>query len=73
MKNANRLWKKYEYAFLSDKDDKWSMIDEFIKNGEKITAIKLFRNSPAFLGQPRGLREAKETIDARELKIKGMV
>ena len=66
---ANRLWKQYSLVGL-DMDEKtmWELIDETLESGNKIASIKLHRK---FTGS--GLREAKNTIDAREMKNKGMI
>ena len=66
---ANRLWKQYSLVGL-DMDEKtmWELIDTSLEVGNKIAAIKLHRK---FTGS--GLREAKNTIDAREMKNKGMI
>ena len=61
---ANRLWKQYSLAGLDmDEETMWELIDETLEAGNKIAAIKLHRK---FTGS--GLREAKNTIDAREMK-----
>ena len=66
---ANRLWKQYSVDGL-DMDEKtmWELIDETLESGNKIASIKLYRK---FTGS--GLREAKNTIDAREMKLKGVI
>ena len=66
---ANRLWKQYSLVGL-DMDEKtmWELIDETLEVGNKIAAIKLHRK---FTGS--GLREAKNVIDAREMKNKGLI
>ena len=66
---ANRLWKQYSLVGL-DMDEKtmWELIDQTLEVGNKIAAIKLHRK---FTGS--GLREAKNVIDAREMKNKGMI
>ena len=67
---ANRLWKKYSSEVGLDMDEKtmWELIDETSESGNKIASIKLYRK---FTGS--GLREAKNTIDAREMKLKGVI
>jgi hypothetical protein len=66
---ANRLWKQYSLLGL-DMDEKtmWELIDSTLEAGNKIASIKLHRK---FTGS--GLREAKNTIDAREMKNKGLI
>ena len=46
----------------------WGIIDESLKVGNKIAAIKLHRR---FTGS--GLKEAKDTVEAREMKNKGLI
>jgi hypothetical protein len=63
---ANNLWKKY-----SDKDlmiDEWEYIDQCLREGKKIAAIKEYRSM-----KDCGLKDAKNVIEARELKLKGLV
>ena len=66
---ANRLWKQYSLVGL-DMDEKtmWELIDSTLESGNKIASIKLHRK---FTGS--GLREAKNAIDAREMKNKGLI
>ena len=66
---ANRLWKQYSVDGL-DMDEKtmWTLIDQTLEAGNKIASIKLHRK---FTGS--GLREAKNAIDAREMKNKGLI
>ena len=66
---ANRLWKQYSLVGL-DMDEKtmWELIDSTLEAGNKIASIKLHRK---FTGS--GLREAKNVIDAREMKNKGLI
>ena len=64
---ANRLWKQYSVDGV-DEETMWELIDETIEAGNKIAAIKLHRK---FTGS--GLREAKNVIDAREMKNRGVV
>ena len=66
---ANRLWKQYSLAGLDmDEETMWTLIDETLEAGNKIASIKLHRK---YTGS--GLREAKNVIDAREMKNKGLV
>ena len=66
---ANRLWKQYsENGLDMDEETMWELIDETLEAGNKIASIKLHRK---FTGS--GLREAKNVIDAREMKNKGMI
>jgi hypothetical protein len=70
LRSANRLWKKYSSEVGLDMDEKtmWELIDETLEVGNKIAAIKLHRK---FTGS--GLREAKNTVEAREMKNKGLI
>ena len=66
---ANRLWKQYSLLGLDmDEETMWELIDETLEAGNKIASIKLHRK---FTGS--GLREAKNVIDAREMKNKGLI
>ena len=66
---ANRLWKQYSADGLEmDEKTMWELIDETLESGNKIASIKLHRK---FTGS--GLREAKNVIDAREMKNKGLI
>ena len=66
---ANRLWKQYSLVGLDmDEETMWELIDSTLEAGNKIASIKLYRK---FTGS--GLRKAKDEIDGRERKIKGMV
>ena len=64
---ANRLWKQYSVDGV-DEETMWELIDSTLEAGNKIASIKLHRK---FTGS--GLREAKNAIDAREMKNKGMI
>jgi len=69
LSTANRLWKQYSVDGLDmDENTLWELIDETLESGNKIASIKLYRK---FTGS--GLRKAKDEIDDRERKIKGMV
>jgi hypothetical protein len=66
---ANRLWKQYSLVGLDmDEETMWELIDSTLEAGSKIASIKLHRK---FTGS--GLREAKNAIDAREMKNKGLI
>ena len=69
LRTANRLWKQYsENGLDMDEETMWELIDETLEVGNKIAAIKLHRK---FTGS--GLREAKDTVDARLMKLKGVI
>ena len=66
---ANRLWKQYSLVGLDmDEETMWELIDQTLEVGNKIAAIKLHRK---FTGS--GLREAKNIVEAREMKNKGLI
>ncbi len=62
---ANLMWKKYNGGVSVDEKTIWLLIDTLIEDGSKIGAIKMYRR---FINS--SLREAKEVIDAREIKNK---
>ena len=57
---CNKIWKKYKNSNIDLSNINWVNIDEFLKNGNKIGAIKLYRNR-----YKCGLRAAKNAIDRR--------
>ena len=64
---ANLMWKKYSNGVEPTNEDMWELIDELLtqENPSKIGAIKTYRR---FTNST--LRDAKEMVDAREIKIK---
>ena len=64
---ANLMWKKYSNGVESTNEGMWELIDELLtqENPSKIGAIKTYRR---FTNST--LRDAKEMVDAREIKIK---
>ena len=64
---ANLLWKKYSNGVEPTNEGMWKLIDELLtqENPSKIGAIKTYRR---FTNST--LRDAKEMVDAREIKIK---
>ena len=64
---ANLMWKKYRNGVEPTNEDMWELIDEMLtqENPSKIGAIKTYRR---FTNS--NLRDAKEMVDAREIKIK---
>ena len=62
---ANLMWKKYNGGVSVDEKTIWLLIDTLIEEGSKIGAIKMYRR---FI--KCSLKEAKEMVDAREIKIK---
>ena len=64
---ANLMWKKYSNGVEPTNEDMWELIDELLtqENPSKIGAIKTYRR---FVDST--LKEAKDMVDAREIKIK---
>ena len=64
---ANLMWKKYSNGVEPTNEGMWELIDELLtqENPSKIGAIKMYRR---FI--KCSLKEAKEMVDAREIKIK---
>ena len=64
---ANLMWKKYNNSVEPTNEGMWELIDELLtqENPSKIGAIKTYRR---FIDCT--LKEAKEMVDAREIKIK---
>ena len=67
---ANLMWKKYGFLPTdrkSTEENMWKLIDSMLtqENPSKIGAIKTYRR---FTNS--NLRDAKEMVDAREIKIK---
>ena len=61
LKKANHLWKLYSNNPPTDVD--WELIDDYLKVGKKINAIKIYRNTTN-----SRLREAKDVIEMREIE-----
>ena len=64
---ANLMWKKYSNGVESTNEGMWELIDELLtqETPSKIGAIKTYRR---FVNST--LKEAKDMVDAREIKIK---
>ena len=64
---ANLMWKKYNNSVEPTNENMWELIDGMLtqENPTKIGAIKMYRR---FVNST--LKEAKEMVDAREIKIK---
>ena len=67
---ANLMWHKYDFKPAdrkSTEENMWKLIDGMLtqENPTKIGAIKMYRR---FVNST--LKEAKEMVDAREIKIK---
>ena len=63
---ANLIWKKYNGGVKRNDEDMWELIDNYLtnENRSKISAIKILRRFTEC-----NLKDAKEAIDAREIKI----
>ena len=61
---ANLIWKKYNGGVKRDDEGMWELIEYHIISGMKISAIKLLRRFTEC-----NLKDAKEAIDARQIKI----
>ena len=64
---ANLMWKKYRNGVEPTNEDMWELIDGMLtqENPSKIGAIKIYRR---FTNST--LKDAKDMVDAREIKIK---
>ena len=64
---ANLMWKKYNNSVEPTNENMWELIDGMLtqENPSKIGAIKMYRR---FVNST--LKEAKEMVDAREIKLK---
>ena len=63
---ANLIWKKYNGGVKRNDEGMWELIDGLLtqENRAKIGAIKILRRFTEC-----NLRDAKEAVDAREIKI----
>ena len=61
---ANLIWKKYSGGVKRNDEGMWELIEYHIKNSMKISAIKVLRRFTEC-----NLKDAKEAIDARQIKI----
>ena len=61
---ANLIWKKYNGGVKRNDEGMWELIEYHIKGSMKISAIKLLRRFTEC-----NLKDAKEAVDAREIKI----
>ena len=63
---ANLIWKKYNGGVKRNDEDMWELIDNYLtnENRSKISAIKILRRFTEC-----NLKEAKEAVDAREIKL----
>ena len=65
MNVMNRIWKTYnKYKKEGKVYDEWDHIDELLREGKKINAIKLYRER-----NDTGLKESKDAIDDRCEKL----
>ena len=63
---ANLIWKKYNGGVKRNDESMWELIDSLLtqENRSKIGAIKILRRFTEC-----NLRDAKEAVDAREIKL----
>ena len=63
---ANLIWKKYNGGVKRNIEGMWELIDNYLtnENRSKITAIKILRRFTEC-----NLKDAKEAVDARDIKI----
>ena len=63
---ANLIWKKYNGGVKRNDKGMWELIDNYLtnENRSKISAIKILRRFTEC-----NLKEAKEAVDAREIKL----
>ena len=63
---ANLIWKKYNGGVKRNNEGMWELIDNYLtnENRSKISAIKILRRFTEC-----NLKEAKEAVDAREIKL----
>ena len=61
---ANLIWKKYNGGVKRNDEGMWELIEYHIKGQMKISAIKMLRRFTEC-----NLKDAKEAIDARQIKI----
>ena len=63
---ANLIWKKYNGSVKRNDEGMWELIDGLLtqENRSKIGAIKILRRFTEC-----NLRDAKEAVDAREIKL----
>jgi|TARA_B100000287_G_C20662310_1_gene790565 hypothetical protein len=65
MTMMNRIWKTYnKYKKEGTVYNEWEEIDYYLKEGQKIQAIKEYRNI-----HKSSLREAKDAVDERHQKL----
>ena len=63
---ANLIWKKYNGGVKRNNEGMWELIDNYLtnENRSKISAIKILRRFTEC-----NLKDAKEAVDARDIKI----
>ena len=63
---ANLIWKKYNGGVKRNDEGMWELIDSYLtrENRSKISAIKILRRFTEC-----NLKDAKEAVDARDIKI----
>ena len=72
MKQANKIWKQRNHIKEVGWKEFYSVegtVIDYIKQNQKINAIKFYRQSKIDRGEEIGLKEAKEYVDALEQKL----
>jgi len=72
MKQANKIWKQRNHVKAVGWKEFYSIegtVIDFIRQNQKINAIKFYRQSKIDRGEEIGLKEAKEYVDALEQKL----
>ena len=72
MREANRIWKQRNHIKAVGWKEFYSVegtVIDYIKQNQKINAIKFYRQSKIDRGEEIGLKEAKEYVDALEQKL----
>jgi len=72
MREANRIWKQRNHIKAVGWKEFYSVegtVIDYIRQNQKINAIKFYRQSKIDRGEEIGLKEAKEYVDALEQKL----
>jgi hypothetical protein len=72
MKQANKIWKQRNHIKSVGWKEFYSIegtVVDYLKQNQKINAIKFYRQSKIDRGEEVGLKEAKEYVDALERKL----
>ena len=72
MREANKIWKQRNHIKAVGWKEFYSVegtVIDYIRQNQKINAIKFYRQSKIDRGEEIGLKEAKEYVDALEQKL----